>query len=114
MHVITIPVFQASPYGLNTVPYALPYSSLLYCRWIDQPRNCLRFVQAEFAAVKDGNASLSHFRSEISDLNKFAVLNYIAVIKACKKRNRHLQVLTLRYATKCVQSAPEEGSCCLL
>lgn len=53
------------------------------------------FVQAEFAAVKDGDASLSHFRSEISDLNKFAVLNYIAVIKACKKRNRHLQVLTL-------------------
>jgi RNA polymerase II subunit A small phosphatase-like protein len=28
--------------------------------------------------------------SEVTDLRKFAVLNYIAVIKAVKKRNRHM------------------------
>ncbi len=35
-------------------------------------------------------AALAAFRSEVTDLRKFVALNYIAVIKACKKRNRHL------------------------
>jgi hypothetical protein len=34
--------------------------------------------------------ALAAFRSEVTDLRKFVALNYIAVIKACKKRNRHL------------------------
>lgn len=37
-------------------------------------------------------AKLSQLRAELTDLRKFVVLNYIAVIKAAKKRNRHLQV----------------------
>ncbi|KAL0039408.1 hypothetical protein WJX79_007128 [Trebouxia sp. C0005] len=38
-----------------------------------------------------GQTSFAQFRSEVIDLRKFVVLNYIAVIKAYKKRNRHLQ-----------------------
>lgn len=38
------------------------------------------------------DSSYAQFRSEVNDLRKFVVLNYIAVIKAFKKRNRHLQV----------------------
>ena len=34
--------------------------------------------------------SIGSFRMEVADLRKFAVLNYIAVIKSVKKRNRHL------------------------
>ena len=37
-------------------------------------------------------AKLASLRSELTDLRKFVVLNYIAVIKAVKKRNRHLKV----------------------
>ncbi|KAK9844379.1 hypothetical protein WJX74_001674 [Apatococcus lobatus] len=37
-------------------------------------------------------AKLSQLRAELTDLRKFVVLNYIAVIKAAKKRNRHLKV----------------------
>ena len=37
-------------------------------------------------------AQLTMLRSELTDLRKFVVLNYIAVIKAAKKRNRHLKV----------------------
>lgn len=33
---------------------------------------------------------LFQIRADITDLRKFAVLNYVAVIKAVKKRNRHL------------------------
>lgn len=44
-------------------------------------------------AQQDGQSSLAQFRSEVTDLRKFVVLNYIAVIKAFKKRNRHLQVI---------------------
>ena len=40
----------------------------------------------------DRQASSAQLRSEVTDLRKFVVLNYIAVIKAFKKRNRHLQV----------------------
>ena len=35
---------------------------------------------------------LARCRAELMDLRKFVVLNYIAVIKAVKKRNRHLKV----------------------
>lgn len=38
-------------------------------------------------------AALTSFRSEVQDLKKYVVLNYVAVIKAIKKRNRHLKVL---------------------
>lgn len=43
-------------------------------------------------AQATGDSSYAQFRSEVNDLRKFVVLNYIAVIKAFKKRNRHLQV----------------------
>ena len=36
------------------------------------------------------SGALHALRSELTDVRKFAVLNYIAVIKAVKKRNRHL------------------------
>lgn len=42
------------------------------------------------AVQRNPRCSLHSFRSEVTDLRKFAVLNYIAVIKAVKKRNRHL------------------------
>ncbi len=48
------------------------------------------------AAMRDplqrSPAQLTMLRSELTDLRKFVVLNYIAVIKAAKKRNRHLKV----------------------
>jgi hypothetical protein len=42
------------------------------------------------AVQRNPRAALHSFRAEVTDLHKFAVLNYIAVIKAVKKRNRHL------------------------
>ena len=36
------------------------------------------------------STALHTLRAELTDARKFAVLNYIAVIKAVKKRNRHL------------------------
>ena len=36
-------------------------------------------------------ASLQTLRVEVNDLRKFAVLNYVAVVKGVKKRNRHLR-----------------------
>ena len=45
-------------------------------------------------AQDNGEQNFAQFRSEVNDLRKFVVLNYIAVIKAFKKRNRHLQVTT--------------------
>jgi len=48
-------------------------------------------LQAVMASLQSsGQGNLAAFRSEVTDLRKFAVLNYIAVIKAVKKRNRHL------------------------
>lgn len=50
-------------------------------------------AQAMLAAVQSSpgsGAALHSLRAEVTDLRKFAVLNYIAVIKAVKKRNRHL------------------------
>lgn len=36
--------------------------------------------------------ALDELRGEIRDLRHYAVLNYIATVKAVKKRNRHLRV----------------------
>ncbi|KAL0032835.1 hypothetical protein WJX77_001986 [Trebouxia sp. C0004] len=49
-------------------------------------------LEATLADLQQGGQiSFAQFRSEVTDLRKFVVLNYIAVIKAFKKRNRHLQ-----------------------
>jgi hypothetical protein len=49
------------------------------------------FVQAGMGQAGEmSHTSLHQLRAEITDLRKFAVLNYVAVIKAVKKRNRHL------------------------
>ncbi len=54
------------------------------------------WLQATLADLQQGGqTSFAQFRSEVTDLRKFVVLNYIAVIKAFKKRNRHLQVIHL-------------------
>ena len=51
------------------------------------------FLQAVLAdSEHDSQSWFAQFRAEVTDLRKFVVLNYIAVIKAVKKRNRHLQV----------------------
>lgn len=50
-------------------------------------------LEAKLGAVMHssrGGASINRLRIEIADLRKFAVLNYIAVIKSVKKRNRHM------------------------
>lgn len=39
-----------------------------------------------------GVAALTRLRSDIRELIKFVALNYLAVVKAIKKRNRHLRV----------------------
>ena len=55
--------------------------------------NACFVMQAILRDAQDtGDSSYAQFRSEVNDLRKFVVLNYIAVIKAFKKRNRHLQV----------------------
>ena len=51
------------------------------------------FIQAAMRDQADCPPSkLASLRSELTELRKFVVLNYIAVIKAAKKRNRHLKV----------------------
>lgn len=45
----------------------------------------MRNLQGRDAAV------LAAFRAEVLELRKYAVLNSTAVVKAVKKRNRHLQ-----------------------
>lgn len=48
-------------------------------------------MQAMLTAIKSksgGVGNINRLRIEIADLRKFAVLNYIAVIKSVKKRNR--------------------------
>ena len=56
--------------------------------------NCLIdnvFVQARMEQAGEmSHTRLHQLRADITDLRKFAVLNYVAVIKAVKKRNRHL------------------------
>ncbi|KAK9814688.1 hypothetical protein WJX72_009831 [[Myrmecia] bisecta] len=52
--------------------------------------------EEELEAVMDSGAELSpralaQYRAELTELRKYCVLNYIAVIKAVKKRNRHLR-----------------------
>lgn len=53
--------------------------------------------EEELQAIMQGLANrntncLASFRQEVQDLKKYVVLNYVAVIKAIKKRNRHLKV----------------------
>jgi SPX domain protein involved in polyphosphate accumulation len=36
--------------------------------------------------------ALGGLRAEVQELNKYVALNYVAVVKCIKKRNRHLQV----------------------
>ena len=35
---------------------------------------------------------VASLRAELGDLRRYVALNYIAVVKAAKKRNRHLKV----------------------
>ncbi len=52
----------------------------------------VRPAQAAMRALQPGQAgALSAFAAELTDLRKYAVLNYVACIKAVKKRNRHLR-----------------------
>ncbi|GFH09222.1 uncharacterized protein HaLaN_04325 [Haematococcus lacustris] len=41
---------------------------------------------------KDHSQELEELRSDVQELIKFVALNYLAVVKAIKKRNRHLKV----------------------
>jgi len=51
-----------------------------------------RRAQAAMRALQPGQAgALTAFAAELTDLRKYAVLNYVACIKAVKKRNRHLR-----------------------
>ena len=62
-------------------------------------------------AQSTGDSSYAQFRSEVNDLRKFVVLNYIAVIKAFKKRNRHLQVTHAQNDTCNSKSSLEVTPC---
>lgn len=44
----------------------------------------------------DNLVAINRLKSELQDLRKYVVLNYVAVVKAVKKRNRHLAALSLR------------------
>ena len=55
-------------------------------------------------------AKLSQLRAELTDLRKFVVLNYIAVIKAAKKRNRHLKVICLWLKVACLWQQAQGSS----
>lgn len=49
----------------------------------------VRLPQAMLKSLKASpSESVGSLRMEIADLRKFSVLNYIAVIKSVKKRNR--------------------------
>jgi SPX domain protein involved in polyphosphate accumulation len=50
-------------------------------------------LQATFSHIgANSSAELSELRCEVQELIKFVALNYLAVVKAIKKRNRHLKV----------------------
>ena len=52
----------------------------------------LLHVQALMRALPSSQAAdLQELRVRVNDLRKFAVLNYVAVVKGVKKRNRHLR-----------------------
>ena len=58
---------------------------------LEQQIECLKFAQAKMRPAGEmSHTDLHQLTAEILDLRKFAVLNYVAVIKAVKKRNRHL------------------------
>ena len=49
-------------------------------------------MQAAMRSLQPGQpGKLAAFSTELNDLRKYAVLNYVACIKAVKKRNRHLR-----------------------
>lgn len=63
---------------------------------------------AQFYALKEGQLcasvetlgaappeAVAAFRADVKHLRKYVVLNYICVVKATKKRNRHLKVRAL-------------------
>ena len=65
------------------------------------------YVQVLMAALVADSPpdSLQALRMEVNALRKFAVLNYVAVVKGVKKRNRHLRKAcsTSRTAMSAVQ-----------
>jgi RNA polymerase II subunit A small phosphatase-like protein len=52
----------------------------------------LEAAMEAFSGAPNAGTHLSNLRSEALDLRKYAALNYIAVVKAVKKRNRHLKM----------------------
>lgn len=57
------------------------------------PEGCLKDskVASESSVVDAWKNEFLGLKKEIHDLNKFVMLNYIAVVKAVKKRNRHMK-----------------------
>ena len=58
----------------------------------DQLEAALNAALEEANSSEEAAAKVTALRSELQDLRKYVVLNYIAVVKAVKKRNRHLRV----------------------
>jgi SPX domain protein involved in polyphosphate accumulation len=55
--------------------------------------SCFFHMQATFSHISaNSSAELSELRCDVQELIKFVALNYLAVVKAIKKRNRHLKV----------------------
>lgn len=54
-------------------------------------RTCANFAQACLASG-DQASQLPQLRSEVKELIKFVALNYLGVVKAVKKRNKHHKV----------------------
>ncbi len=54
----------------------------------------LSYLPAVAQALLSGGGigRLDEVRAEVQALTKFVALNYVAVVKAVKKRNRHLKV----------------------
>ena len=58
----------------------------------------IRHKRSESENISNGNDSCpdwkemyGRLKKEVRDLNKYVLLNYVAVVKAVKKRNRHIQ-----------------------
>lgn len=56
-----------------------------------EARLAATLVRLEAMAPADAASPLVQLRLELQELTKYAVLNYMAVIKAVKKRNRRLR-----------------------
>lgn len=57
---------------------------------------------------------LSELRSQIRQLIKFVALNYLAVVKAIKKRNRHCKVGRAQPTVCCIAAAPAPAAGCFI